>query len=656
MIIKEITCQNFRQFKNFTRLKFSTDPNKLNIIYSNNGGGKTTLHQLFKWIFYDTYQFSNDEEGILYNVVKESELSLNEYMYVEGSIEYYCNHYGTTFKIKRVQKYKKEVHQVREIDKSKVTVLHINDKGDWVESDYPLSYFLNIQLPQKLSNYFLFDGERMVSEFSTGKSKESELLKKTFFSIFELNNIENAITHLDNGTSTCVVSKYAFTGDSGNVKLNKVKDEIKVLEEAIEVLKGRGTRVTKAKLESNDKIKSLSEQIGKLPTLDELEIKRNKNIRNIDSKKKYYDDVMKNIGELMVENFIPILLAKKTCEVQEILNEKQKNTKLPNGLNKELINFLIESDTCICGETINSSKNDHLKKWLLSLPPHDYKTVYNSFVNSAKSNISRSSDKIKTVDSKLLLMSEIDLELSELVDERKEIDESMKNSGTIERQKLVKTRLELEEAVKKFDKELFNINVEYNKTNSQKTSKEKERDSLLENDVIRKRNEIKLLIAKRTVAKLKEMLEFESKKKTDKLTNNIELLVKSMFAGQVTSSLNSNYELIISDDYGPKKLSEGQFAVITFAYIGGILKTLRDEGIDKKFPLILDGPFSKLDDIHTTEVTKSIPEFANQVIIFSKDNLDNYFKDASVGAIYEIVTNEQKNIATVEGREKFPCN
>lgn len=62
--------------------------------------------------------------------------------------------------------------------------------------------------------------------------------------------------------------------------------------------------------------------------------------------------------------------------------------------------------------------------------------------------------------------------------------------------------------------------------------------------------------------------------------------------------LSEDFQLQVKDSYGDESKSEGQFAVISFAYIGGILKVLKSykKLADKEYPLILDGPFSKLDD------------------------------------------------------------
>ncbi len=112
--------------------------------------------------------------------------------------------------------------------------------------------------------------------------------------------------------------------------------------------------------------------------------------------------------------------------------------------------------------------------------------------------------------------------------------------------------------------------------------------------------------------------------------------------------LNEGFQLQVKDSYGDESKSEGQFAVVSFAYIGGILKVLKDHDKlkNKIYPLVLDGPFSKLDPEQKQNVISVIPEYAPQVIIFSKDPLGEYFGD-KVGRVWTIESNEEKNNAVI---------
>ena len=74
-----------------------------------------------------------------------------------------------------------------------------------------------------------------------------------------------------------------------------------------------------------------------------------------------------------------------------------------------------------------------------------------------------------------------------------------------------------------------------------------------------------------------------------------------------------------------------------------------DEGLNaKEYPLVLDGPFSKLDPDQRQNVVNMLPEFAPQVIVFSKDDLHDVIASENIGRVWTIQSNDEKNIATVE--------
>lgn len=66
-----------------------------------------------------------------------------------------------------------------------------------------------------------------------------------------------------------------------------------------------------------------------------------------------------------------------------------------------------------------------------------------------------------------------------------------------------------------------------------------------------------------------------------------------------------------------------------------------------EYPLILDGPFSKLDERQKNNVINTLPSFAPQVIIFSKDDITDYLGD-NLGYVWTISSNEEKNIAVIK--------
>ena len=114
--------------------------------------------------------------------------------------------------------------------------------------------------------------------------------------------------------------------------------------------------------------------------------------------------------------------------------------------------------------------------------------------------------------------------------------------------------------------------------------------------------------------------------------------------------MTPDFAVSVTDSFQDESKSEGQFAIVSFAYIGGILRMLRaDEELrEKEYPLVLDGPFSKLDPDMRQNVVNALPKFAPQVIIFSKDDLHDVINPDDIGNVWTIQSNEERNVASVK--------
>ena len=108
MKISKIEFENFRNFKDHGEIRCSTD-GKVTIIYGRNGDGKTTLHQLFQWVFYGKVHFNKTTTDRLYNHQYESEAALGEEFPVLGCIDF--EHEGKKYSARRVYTYKKGLQE-----------------------------------------------------------------------------------------------------------------------------------------------------------------------------------------------------------------------------------------------------------------------------------------------------------------------------------------------------------------------------------------------------------------------------------------------------------------------------------------------------------------------------------------------------------------
>lgn len=87
MKISKIEFENFRNFRDRCCIEFPTD-GSVTVIYGPNGVGKTTLHQLFQWIFYGEVHFNKTASKEMYNLDFEQTVSVNKYFSVWGTVDF----------------------------------------------------------------------------------------------------------------------------------------------------------------------------------------------------------------------------------------------------------------------------------------------------------------------------------------------------------------------------------------------------------------------------------------------------------------------------------------------------------------------------------------------------------------------------------------
>ena len=165
----------------------------------------------------------------------------------------------------------------------------------------------------------------------------------------------------------------------------------------------------------------------------------------------------------------------------------------------------------------------------------------------------------------------------------------------------------------------------------------------------------------RYIAYAESVLEWVIKTYQDK-----EVIVREQLQKRVNDNFVRMYHgeryIIIDDKYRVKysdvttEESDGLKAVKSFAFIAALVSMAKDKILDDSemklgqvYPLVMDAPFSNVDEIHINNICNILPQTANQVImaVMQKDweyaakNLDPY-----VGISYSILKDRDS-----EGKE-----
>lgn len=645
MRISKIEYENFRNFRDYGKINCSTD-GRVTIIYGKNGDGKTTLHQLFQWVFYGQVHFNKTTTDRLYNLQFESEQPYGSNFDVMGRIDF--EHDGVRYSLTRTHKYKKGIDDSEKIGED-FSLNQRDEDFNWKRVDKPKEVIEKL-LPSGLSEYFFFDGESMIADLRVKGRDSAGKLRKALYSMFDLDVLEAAINHIGRtDLRTTVLGKLYLS--KGTISSGS---EISALKYNIEQAQGKidtyTDRLNKAKADKDKKqqlIADISEKIGGTKSKAEYETRRKELREQRDVFLKNVEAHQNAFGKEVMDMFPFLLLSKTVEDAKRKIHMKAEQSKLPTGVTKSLVMYLLKDTTteCICGQPLCDLQKDHIRKHLAELPP-SYTYLYKEFTRNAK-RWGESYDKSK-VEEHIYMVLENSDKAHECDVKIRELDETEKKSPDIEN--LVVDRQNAEESVRELDEKIVLIETELKKLEILLKKYMKDYDKLTAESIESEKVAYKIEIMQKVLEYFTTRLANESVTYSHRLEDNIQLLINEMLTSKRTVSVSREFAVRVIDSFGDESKSEGQFAVVSFAYIGGILKMLRsgENAAIKEYPLVLDGPFSKLDPDQRQNVIDMIPNFAPQVILFSKDDLHGAFDEKNIGRVYTIVSNDEKNIAKVE--------
>ena len=653
MIFKEMILENFRQFEGKHVISFSTDVQKnITVILGDNTFGKTTILQAILWCLYGEASFSNetrDPKIISLGVLKDHDET--------SSVQITLSHQGNNYVIKRQIKYfANGSHAV-----PSVTILKPQDDGNSKVIDDPESAKIEISkiLPKSLSPYFFYDAERI---FKMADRKELAEAVKQILGLVPLANARDDIGDPDKPKKNTVITrlKERMYQDSSDNTIDALRKRRNELQEKIDVAE-RDIDERKKNIEKIDKNRESIKQI----------ISENKDSQAIQKDLKYFeqdkDETEKNLVKetaVFMKDFNQELYNFVFFKLYKILKERIISARsefgdtIP-GVVKSTIEAILDDRKCICGCKIEegSSSEKVLRKLLQTVSDispqthiNSYKDRINNYSENGEKYLSRfelSRNTILDLESKLYDLSpkidKLKAELKETIEIKPYLDQLDEYSRQIndDNKEIEQDKLD----ISKNQSEIRNIDDEtLTLTNKSKT-----------NDLLKE------YIAYASAAY--KWLDENYKDKEKKMLSDLNDTVKRVFKDMYTGSDNRFIE--IKDDFTIKTYitgnpnvnddissSEGLQKVINYAFAGSVFILAGKNSLPKntndplsmikdnnEFPLVIDAPFSELDEKHIEKVSKVLPNVANQLIIFVMKKDWDFAKDImkdKLSKLYEL--------------------
>jgi DNA sulfur modification protein DndD len=638
MFIKKIELLNFRQFSEKKIIEFSTDAQKnVTVIMGDNGAGKTTLAQAFLWALYGQTEFKVKE--LINRDVRDAMRPNDE---VKVSVDLYIVKDLKNYIVSRRQKFTREYKGIK-AHNVEFVVGEKNENGEWeYKNEIGSMSFVKQLLPYELSKFFFFDGERikkMSDEIENGKSKE---FADAVRGLVGLTAMMNAISHFKpSTTNSTVIGRYSNAIDnSGDSKLFNYTNKIANLNQSADALKLRINDIEPQIEKYTEKaILKKHEYLSLTPAI-ELKQKYDKLEREIAALNRSKVDAVNSFLKMFSSNALSFFVAPL---IKGSMTELKDSKKLDKGIPKlhaDTVKFLLEREICICGNHLEAGSEGAKKLYDLIdvIPPKSLGQSIGEYSKNAKNNINSSKNYYQIFESEFKRIREIDANIESKSIARDEIYNNL--SDTSKAQMLKNQQAESEAMAKKLKTELRQIQNKLSEIDKEIKYLQAEKDKMILMDEKNKKNRIFLEYARYIYNELSTLY---SKKETEvrmKLQDYINDIFNTIYDNGIELSVDERYNIkvkvtdVLATGDELERNTAQNYAII-FAFISGIIKMAKEKSNEtygdenqlseinyedaSGYPLVMDAPLSAFDKKRIHNICETIPNIAQQVIIFIKD-------------------------------------
>lgn len=614
--IRKIALEDFGPFKGLQEINFPVE-NGVIIVYGENMRGKTTLLNAIRYALFGTVLTRHEQRLSLTNVENWERAAEGKHGF-KVILNFLYN--GVTYELTRECKLRRGI-LIPQSDTDYEQVCYLQRNGEAIGPDEAEVEIIRI-MPESVSRFFLFDGE-LLQQYEELLRDESDMGMKIKIAIerilgvpvLTLARANIRIFHDEAQKEEAKASqRNQATQELGNHQARLIEEraaheeETKRLQRDLQNLKSKKTR--------------LEEDVRKSQRLIYMFNERERLTREIEELNRRQEEKEGKLREQMASAWKKILLPKIQEECKrlqaEIVRYRAKESERSYAEHLlERIEQGLDTNLCpTCEQPLSTDARsiiDALRRKLKETPGTYDRSIIGLL--TAKVNVlldmESSGQKIMVQD----LFNDIEdyrvdrhaknEHVAEINEDTKSIDESVSRRLMSEYDRAVEEISILEKGIRKEQTEL--------EKNQQQIQKIEQRLNVQGGADL-----IKFRRRRQVASQLHDLMNEAVDVYRDQLRTKVEKDASSLFRNLTTEpdygglQINENYGLRIIHADGsiiPVR-SAGAEHIVALSLIGALQKNAPLRG-----PIIMDSPFGRLDDSHTTRVVKTLPEMADQVVL-----------------------------------------
>lgn len=655
MIIKSITLENFRNFKHCD-ISFSNDSDKnFTVILGENTYGKTTLVKSFIWCFYGTNSFNNP---ILLN--KDVENGLNTNGEAECNVVVWFEHNDDEYKIKRRILYKKASDlSLNPVLNALTLTKYINDKAESPLSGDEAQSEIDAILDSDLKDYFFFDGENNTIE----KVASRKNIKDAVSNLLGYGKWETYCKYLKSSGGVIPTLQSELKSDGIEIddilnNLNETKDSAEKLEQTNEELNKDIENLEIEEKDLENKLNSYKE-IGEL---QDKKISLEKEIKELKNDKKtkmdsLYRTINFEYGTILSNLFLTYSFNLHNFnKINEDTTFNRENAYV--DISEGAIDDLLKKGKCLCGCDINTNleARKHLIEAKKHMKPQDFSSHINNFIDGEKSSMISNDASVNSLRNLC----------NQIIDTIQKIDLKEKDLNKI-KDKIIGTpdvgsfQVRLREISGLIASK--NVSIKYNNEKIEASNKKISQYEIQLQQVTTKNERNRFInecisYAEKLYSMYNNRLMNEKREMKRDLQLNVDEIFSDIYGKnkrRITIDDEYRVDTVIKNDENDSTLdkSTGLQTMINYSFVAGLLNTCKEEfkkrndeesDNDTKFPLVMDAPFSSIDEEHLKKICTVLPQKCDQLIMFVMEKDFNIAKESltgKIGKIYRLKKNSE---------------
>jgi DNA sulfur modification protein DndD len=621
MRLLSLEVSNFRQFHGSHHVDLATnDKTNVVVIHGENGAGKTTILNAFKWCFYGETDFDTRNENLLNEqALAEAETSTSLEMVVKVEFE----HEGMRHSAKRTALFKKTGAMTYEEVGDSVFALTWTDTGGAHQKSQKSEIHMNQILPEKMQPYFFFNGERI--EKLAGMNAADEV-QGAIKNLMGLEIVERARAHV---TGPVLSRLRKEMKDTSTKELADAIENEGLMGEKIQDTRNRISQIDKNVAQYKDEVQEINRRLESIAGISAKQSERlqleqdildlNERLRQL--KKQRLEFVSAYGGLAFAGRFID--------SATTILEDKRQKGELPFKVKEQFITDLLEKEKCICDRELLEGTPAHtaVNAFRRSTTSAD---IEDAFIETSGALVQMARAR-NEIFSKLTAFqtdeANINSDIASKIDRIEVLSNEIgQNRDSEDIAKLENRRGELNNLQNAASEEKGRHQGELKDWESRLGELTKERERLSAQSEKNQNATKRFALAEEVKRVLDAFYAALANKVRTELSSTVDDTFRRIMRKQYWAEIDGNYTLQIFKEIGGEKQlvyekSTGESQITSLSFIASIVQIAKSKAGSRQnfvggvFPIVMDSPFGALDPDYRKKVAEFIPQLADQVIV-----------------------------------------